>query len=105
MARLTAPIRAMIVSMVTLLAATLTASGVQGAVAMEVGASRRIDTMVVLMEENRAFDHMLGWMKRGGPQGDTRVDGLTGAECNAKDITKPLTGDNKVHIVLCGVCS
>jgi hypothetical protein len=35
----------------------------------------KIDTIVVLMEENRAFDHMLGWMARGGPQGDTRVDG------------------------------
>lgn len=54
--------------------------------------------MVVLMEENRAFDHMLGWMAKGGPQGDTRVNGLTGNECNAKDITKPMTGDNMVCV-------
>ena len=39
-------------------------------------ANPKIDTIVVLMEENRAFDHMLGWMARGGPQGDTRIDGV-----------------------------
>lgn len=39
---------------------------------------------------------MLGWMAKGGPSGDTRVDGLTGKECNAKDLTKPMTGDNMV---------
>lgn len=42
----------------------------------------KIDTVVVMMLENRAFDHMLGFMSRGGPFGDTRVDGLTGTECN-----------------------
>ena len=31
--------------------------------------SPKIDTIVVLMLENRAFDHMLGYMARGGPQG------------------------------------
>lgn len=36
------------------------------------------------MLENRAFDHMLGFMTRGGPFGDVRVDGLTGNECNPK---------------------
>ena len=36
------------------------------------GAVPKIDTIVVLMEENRAFDHMLGYMARGGPQGKNR---------------------------------
>ena len=54
------------------------ASGQTGAAA--------IDTIVVVMMENRAFDHMLGYMSRGGPFGDTRVDGLNGTECNAKSL-------------------
>jgi hypothetical protein len=58
----------------------------------------RIDTVVVLMEENRSFDHMLGWMARGGPQGDSRVDGLTGAECNARNLSLPATGANLVCV-------
>lgn len=41
-----------------------------------------IKKVVVLMMENRAFDHMLGWMTRGGEWGDTRVDGIYGSECN-----------------------
>lgn len=51
-----------------------------------------IEHVVVAMLENRAFDHMLGWMTRGGPFGDTRVDGLTGDECNFKDISKGANG-------------
>lgn len=30
---------------------------------------------------------MLGFMKRGGPFGDARVDGLTGEECNFKNLS------------------
>lgn len=52
-------------------------------------ASSKIDTVVVLMMENRAFDHMLGYMSRGGPSGDERVNGLRGDECNARDISDP----------------
>jgi phospholipase C len=37
--------------------------------------------IVVLMMENRSFDHMLGGLKRTNP----RIDGLTGDECNADD--------------------
>lgn len=48
--------------------------------------SEKIDTVVVLMMENRAFDHMLGFMKRGGPFGDERVDGLVGDECNSRSL-------------------
>ena len=45
-----------------------------------------IKHVVVLMEENRSFDHMLGWMTKGGPSGDPRVDGIYGNECNPEDI-------------------
>jgi len=38
------------------------------------------------MMENRAFDHMLGWMTKGGQYGDKRVDGLYGSECNPTDV-------------------
>ena len=55
-------------------------------------ASAKIEHVVVAMLENRAFDHMLGWMSRGGPQGDTRVDGLTGKECNLKNLSNPSEG-------------
>lgn len=39
------------------------------------------------MLENRSFDHMLGWMTKGGKYGNVNVDGLTGKECNPKDLT------------------
>ena len=57
-----------------------------GAAAASSAAERPIENVVVMMLENRAFDHMLGFMSRGGPQGDTRVDGLTGNECNPKKL-------------------
>ena len=41
-----------------------------------------IKNVVVLMMENRSFDHMLGWMTKGGKYGNPKVDGLTGKECN-----------------------
>ena len=52
-----------------------------------------IDTVVVMMLENRAFDHMLGYMSRGGPFGDTRVDGLTGTECNPTSVDPAKAND------------
>ncbi len=61
-----------------------------------------IKHIVVLMMENRAFDHMLGWMTRGGKYGDIRVDGIYGSECNPKDIQKDdeyLCVDDKAHEV------
>ena len=48
-----------------------------------------IKTVVVLMLENRSFDHLLGFMTRGGKYGNVKVDGLTGKECNPKNITDP----------------
>ncbi|OWM65502.1 hypothetical protein CDL15_Pgr009092 [Punica granatum] len=38
-----------------------------------------IKTIVVLVLENRSFDHMLGWMKK---TIDPNIDGVTGDECN-----------------------
>ncbi|KAL5770072.1 hypothetical protein ACOSP7_014226 [Xanthoceras sorbifolium] len=37
-----------------------------------------IKTIVVLVQENRSFDHMLGWMKSLNPE----IDGVTGSESN-----------------------
>ena len=37
-----------------------------------------VEHFVVLMLENRSFDHMLGWLKQDDPQ----IDGLTGTESN-----------------------
>ena len=47
----------------------------------------RIKHIVVLMEENRSFDHLFGWYKNKQP-GGRAVDGLTGAESN------PLNGSD-----------
>uniref|UniRef100_A0A0D9W1I4 Uncharacterized protein n=1 Tax=Leersia perrieri TaxID=77586 RepID=A0A0D9W1I4_9ORYZ len=41
-------------------------------------ASGKIKTVVVLVMENRSFDHMLGWMKSLNPE----IDGVTGDETN-----------------------
>ncbi|KAJ6676472.1 hypothetical protein OIU85_009726 [Salix viminalis] len=38
-----------------------------------------IKTIVVLMLENRSFDHMLGWMKKSI---NPAINGVTGTECN-----------------------
>jgi phospholipase C len=51
------------------------------------GTSPRIKHIVVLMEENRSFDHLFGWYKNKQP-GGRAVDGLTGAESN------PLNGSD-----------
>ncbi|KAL0285757.1 UNVERIFIED_CONTAM: Non-specific phospholipase C1 [Sesamum radiatum] len=47
-----------------------------------------IKTFVVLVMENRSFDHILGWLKRTRPD----IDGLSGGEfnrVNASDPTSP----------------
>ncbi len=45
----------------------------------------KIDHVVVLMLENRSFDHMLGWLKAEMPE----VDGLTGKEWNPMNCSDP----------------
>ncbi|KAL2612915.1 hypothetical protein R1flu_024607 [Riccia fluitans] len=44
-----------------------------------------IKTVVVLVMENRSFDHMLGWLKRLNPE----IDGLTGTESNPLNASDP----------------
>ncbi|XP_057863288.1 non-specific phospholipase C2 [Cryptomeria japonica] len=44
-----------------------------------------IKTIVVLVQENRSFDHMLGWMKRLNPE----IDGVTGQEWNPLSTADP----------------
>ncbi|KAJ0970806.1 hypothetical protein J5N97_018765 [Dioscorea zingiberensis] len=49
----------------------------------------RIKTIVVLVQENRSFDHMLGWMKTLNPE----INGVTGSESNpisTSDLSSPL---------------
>ncbi|KAM3354787.1 hypothetical protein ACQJBY_025497 [Aegilops geniculata] len=47
-----------------------------------------IKTVVVVVMENRSFDHMLGWMKRLNPA----IDGVTGAEWNPANASDPSAG-------------
>jgi len=47
-----------------------------------------IKTVVVLVQENRSFDHMLGWMKSLNPE----IDGVTGKESNPLSTTDPSAG-------------
>ncbi|KAD4982591.1 hypothetical protein E3N88_19262 [Mikania micrantha] len=47
-----------------------------------------IKTLVILVQENRSFDHMLGWMKSLNPE----IDGVTGTESNPISTTNPQSG-------------
>jgi phospholipase C len=51
--------------------------------------AKAIKTVVVLVMENRSFDHMLGFMKRLNP----KIDGLTGTESNPLSLTDPAAGE------------
>ncbi|EOY33738.1 hypothetical protein QUC31_018779 [Theobroma cacao] len=44
-----------------------------------------IKTIVILVMENRSFDHILGWLKSTRPD----IDGLTGSESNPVNVTDP----------------
>ncbi|XP_058107854.1 non-specific phospholipase C2 [Magnolia sinica] len=48
-------------------------------------AASPIKTVVILVMENRSFDHMLGWMKRLNPN----INGVTGTESNPLSTTDP----------------
>ncbi|XP_010938556.1 non-specific phospholipase C2 [Elaeis guineensis] len=50
-----------------------------------VSAAGPIKTVVVLVMENRSFDHMLGWMKRLNPE----INGVTGSEWNPVSTSDP----------------
>ncbi|KAL5834753.1 hypothetical protein ACOSQ4_014250 [Xanthoceras sorbifolium] len=47
--------------------------------------SSPIKTVVVLVQENRSFDHMLGWFKSLNPE----IDGVTGSESNPISTSDP----------------
>ncbi|KAL6650596.1 hypothetical protein ACP70R_009521 [Stipagrostis hirtigluma subsp. patula] len=47
----------------------------------------RIKTVVVIMMENRSFDHMLGWLRPSCPD----IDGLTGREFNRLNASNPVS--------------
>ncbi|PON87499.1 Acid phosphatase [Trema orientale] len=58
-----------------------------------------IKTVVVLVQENRSFDHMLGWMKSLNPE----IDGVTGSESNPISTSDPnskrvLFGDRSAYV-------
>ncbi|CAO2835168.1 unnamed protein product [Amaranthus hypochondriacus] len=58
-----------------------------------------IKTVVVLVQENRSFDHMLGWMKQFNPD----IDGVTGLESNPLNTSDPNSarinfGDGSVYV-------
>lgn len=44
-----------------------------------------IKTIVVIVMENRSFDHVLGWLKQTRPE----IDGLTGTESNPIQVSNP----------------
>ncbi|CAA0827152.1 Non-specific phospholipase C3 [Striga hermonthica] len=50
-----------------------------------------IKTVVILVQENRSFDHMLGWMKSINPE----IDSVTGQESNPLSTSSP--NSNRIH--------
>ena len=64
-------------------------------------ATSPIKHVVVMMLENRAFDHLLGYY---GRDVDKRVDGLTGNECNYFDLSDPSAGKICVNDEAKDVC-
>ena len=57
-------------------------------------ANSNIDHFVVLMLENRAFDHMCGWLKRDNPE----INGLTGTEFNTYNGVKHYVNDTCPYV-------
>ena len=56
----------------------------EGAATIKEQQQQKIQHVIVMMLENRSFDHMLGYY---GMKIDQRVDGLKGNECNYKDLS------------------
>jgi len=67
--------------------------------------SPQIKNIIVLMLENRSFDHLLGFMKDGGEFGNPDVDGLTGNECNYIDLSDHSKGQICVNRNAVQVCA
>lgn len=55
---------------------------------------QEIEHVIVLMMENRSFDHMLGWLQAPGYD----IDGLTGGEWNPVDPSEPPGPNNKIVV-------
>jgi phospholipase C len=55
---------------------------------------QEIEHVIVLMMENRSFDHMLGWLQQPGYD----IDGLTGGEWNPIDPSEPPGPSNKIVV-------
>lgn len=58
-----------------------------------------IKTVVVLVQENRSFDHMLGWIKSLNPE----INGVTGTESNPlltsnPDSNRIFYGDHSIYV-------
>lgn len=51
-----------------------------------------IKTIVVVVMENRSFDHILGWLRRSRPD----IDGLTGSESNRFNASDPQSEEVRV---------
>lgn len=51
-----------------------------------------VKTLVILVMENRSFDHILGWLKSTRPD----IDGLTGKEFNRLNSSEP--GSPEIHV-------
>lgn len=49
------------------------------------GSASPIKTVVILVMENRSFDHMLGWMKKLNPE----INGVNGSESNRISLSDP----------------
>ncbi|KAH6793793.1 non-specific phospholipase C4 [Perilla frutescens var. hirtella] len=65
----------------------------------EISESFPIKTIVVLVQENRSFDHMLGWMKTLNPE----INGVTGSESNPLSTSEPesnriIFGDGSAYV-------
>ncbi|KAL8545072.1 hypothetical protein ACS0TY_005319 [Phlomoides rotata] len=62
-------------------------------------ADNPVKTVVVLVMENRSFDHMLGWMKKLNPE----INGVDGSESNPANTTDPKSNrvffSDKAHMV------
>lgn len=61
------------------------AHGVESSVRKKHKIKGPIKTVVVLVMENRSFDHMVGWLKRLNPE----IDGTTGQEWNPLNVLDP----------------
>ncbi|GAB4835285.1 Phosphatidylglycerol/phosphatidylinositol transfer protein [Ancistrocladus abbreviatus] len=63
-------------------------------------ATSPVKTVVVLVMENRSFDHMLGWMKKLNPQ----INGVDGSQCNPLSTDDPKSAriffNNTSHYVV-----